>query len=342
MESVWWVFKQLWDKGLVYQGEKVVPVSTALGTPLSNFEATQNYVDVQDPAVTVLFKLKERDAYVAAWTTTPWTLPSNLAVCVGPDIDYVLAHDAERGIDLYLAEARLSEYGDLEVKETLKGRDLLGLAYEPLFPYFADQVDKGAFVVVMDDYVTTDSGTGIVHQAPAFGEDDYRVLKAAGITAFANPVTLEGRFTDEVSDFAGQYVKDADKEIIQHLKSTGALYVQDVIQHAYPYCYRSDTAAHLPRDPVVVRARHRHPRPPARQQQPDPLGARSHPAGTLRQVARRLHRLGRLAQPRLGVRRCRSGSTTRQATPSASAPSPSWRSAPASPSTTCTASTLTR
>ncbi|MEM9405314.1 MAG: isoleucine--tRNA ligase, partial [Acidobacteriota bacterium] len=217
------------------------------GTPLSNFEATQNYVDVQDPAVTVLFKLADRDAYLAAWTTTPWTLPSNLAVCVGPDIDYVLARDAERGVDLYMAEARLSEYGELEVKGTLKGRDLLGLAYEPLFPYFADQVDKGAFVVVMDDYVTTDSGTGLVHQAPAFGEDDYRVLKAAGITAFANPVTLEGRFTDEVSDFAGQYVKDADKEIIQHLKGTGALYVQDVIQHAYPYCYRSDT-------PLIYRA----------------------------------------------------------------------------------------
>ncbi len=247
MESTWWVFKQLWDKGLIYQGEKVMPISTALETPLSNFEATQAYEDVQDPAITVLFKLRDRDAHLSAWTTTPWTLPSNLAVCVGPDIDYVLAHDAERGVDLYLAEARLESYGDLEVKERLKGRDLLGLRYEPIFPYFEGEEERGAFVVVMDDYVTTDSGTGLVHQAPAFGEDDYRVLKAAGIEAFANPVTLRGTFTDEVTDFAGQYVKDADKGIIQHLKETGALYVQDVIQHSYPFCYRSDT-------PLIYRA----------------------------------------------------------------------------------------
>ena len=139
MESLWWVFKQLWDQGLIYQGEKVMPVSTELGTPLSNFEATQNYQDVQDPAITVLFELKGEDAYLAAWTTTPWTLPSNLAVCVGPDIDYVLVHDESRDIDLYLAEARLAEYGEHEVKKRVKGRDLVGLTYEPLFPYFSQE-----------------------------------------------------------------------------------------------------------------------------------------------------------------------------------------------------------
>jgi isoleucyl-tRNA synthetase len=249
MESVWWVFKQLWDKDLVYQGVKVVPISTALGTVLSNFEATSNYQDVQDPAITVLFRLADEDAYLTAWTTTPWTLPSNLAICVGPDIDYVRAWDPERGIVLYLAKARLDAYAEhrLEVLGELKGRELLGRRYEPLFPYFADQVDKGAFVVVMDDYVTTDAGTGMVHQAPAFGEDDYRVLQQAGITAFAVPVTLNGIFTADVTDFAGQYVKDADKDIIRALKDRGLLYVQDVIQHSYPYCWRSDT-------PLIYRA----------------------------------------------------------------------------------------
>ena len=195
MESVWWVVKQLWDKGLIYQGVKVMPISTELGTVLSNFEATSNYQDVQDPAITVLLKLRDEDAYLAVWTTTPWTLPSNLAVCVGPDIAYAKVRDRARDVVLYLAEARLDEYRkthDLEVIETCLGRDLVGRTYEPLFPYFADQRAQGAFVVLMDDYVTTESGTGLVHQAPAFGEDDYRVVKAAGIEAFACPVTLNG------------------------------------------------------------------------------------------------------------------------------------------------------
>ncbi|MEQ9005315.1 MAG: isoleucine--tRNA ligase [Pseudomonadales bacterium] len=247
MESVWWVVKQLWDKGLVYQGVRIMPLSTALGTPLSNFEANMNYMDVQDPSVTVLFALEDENAYLAAWTTTPWTLPSNLAVCVGPDIDYVRVNDPETGKRIYLAEERLPAYGDLPVEARLKGRELLGRRYRPLFPYFADQAEFGAFQVVMDDYVSTDSGTGLVHQAPAFGEDDYRVLKAAGIEAFACPVTMHGIFTDEVGEFAGQYVKDADKHIARHLKEQGLLWRQDVIQHSYPFCYRSDT-------PLIYRA----------------------------------------------------------------------------------------
>lgn len=247
MESVWWVFKQLWDKGLIYQGVKVVPLSTALGTPLANFEATSNYQDVQDPAVTVLLKLKDEDASLAVWTTTPWTLPSNLAVCVGADIDYQLVQDGERKI--YMAAARVEHYlGDeAQVVRTLKGSELVGRHYEPLFSYFTDQAELGAFVVVSDDYVTTDSGTGLVHQAPAFGEDDNRVLKANGIEALVCPVTLSGEFTDEVPDFAGQHVKEADKGIIAKLKSEGSLYRQEVIQHSYPYCYRSNT-------PLIYRA----------------------------------------------------------------------------------------
>ena len=243
MESVWWVVRQLWDKGLIYRGDKVVPFSTALGTVLSNFEATSNYQDVQDPAVTVLFKLEDDDRHIAAWTTTPWTLPSNLALCAGADIDYVTVRDAD-GREIIVAAARVEEiakHRDVEVISQLRGSDLVGLRYEPLFDYFTDLAEEGAFVVLADDYVSTDSGTGIVHQAPAFGEDDFRILKAAGITATVCPIDMSGAFTAEVRDFAGMHVKDADKHIIAHLKSTGALYVQDVIVHSYPFCPRSDT-----------------------------------------------------------------------------------------------------
>ncbi len=247
MESLWWVFKQLWDRELIYQGVKVMPVSTALGTPLSNFEATSNYMDVQDPAITVLFKLTDEDAYLGAWTTTPWTLPSNLAICVGDDIEYARVRDPETGDEIYIAAERLDVYGNYEVLDRCMGKDLVGRSYEPLFPYFADQVEEGAFVVVSDGYVTTESGTGLVHQAPAFGEDDYRILREAGIDAFVCPVTLDGEFTDEVPDFAGMHVKDADKDIIRYLKDQGSLYRQEVIQHSYPFCYRSDT-------PLIYRA----------------------------------------------------------------------------------------
>ena len=250
MESVWWVVKQLWDKGLIYRGQKVMPVSTALQTVLANFEATSNYKDVQDPAITVLFRLADEDAFVAAWTTTPWTLPSNLALCVGADIDYVRVADKESGRRIYLAEARLEEYGNthqLTVETRLKGFHLLGKKYVPLFEYFKSEAERGAFVVVADDYVTTDEGTGVVHQAPAFGEDDYRVFQANGIEAFACPVTMGGRFTDDVKDFAGMSVKDADKDIIQFLKESEAIWDQETIQHSYPHCYRSDT-------PLIYRA----------------------------------------------------------------------------------------
>ena len=244
MESVWWVMKQLWEKDLIYRGVKVVPFSTALGTVLSNFEAGSNYQDVQDPAVTVLFKIKDEDAYLSAWTTTPWTLPSNLALCVNEKITYVKVRDEELGKDIYLAQERLeaiAKHKTLEVLSEHSGSELVGLKYEPLLPYFADMQDEGAFVVVADGYVTTEAGTGIVHQAPAFGEDDFRVMKAHGITALVCPVDLEGKFTEEVSDFAGVYVKDADKDIIRKLKEEGKLYIQEVYQHSYPFCPRSDT-----------------------------------------------------------------------------------------------------
>ena len=244
MESVWWVVKQLWEKDLIYRGEKVVPFSTALGTILSNFEAGSNYQDVQDPAVTILFKLENVNKYIAAWTTTPWTLPSNLALCVGKDIDYVEARDQESGRIVILAKERLDAIGktkQLEVIAEFKGSELVGTRYEPLFPYFSEHEKDGAFVVLEDNYVTTDTGTGIVHQAPAFGEDDFRVLRAAGIQVAPCPVDMEGQFTNEVTDFKGMHVKEADKHIIRHLKDKGNLYIQEVIDHSYPFCPRSNT-----------------------------------------------------------------------------------------------------
>lgn len=244
MESVWWVMKQLWKKELVYQGVKVVPFSTALGTVLSNFEASSNYQDVQDPTVTVLFKLQDEDAYIAAWTTTPWTLPSNLGLCVNADIDYVRVYDSDRDLRFYVARERLDTVGknrNLATEANIKGIELVGRRYEPLFPYFAALAQEGAFQVLADDYVSTDSGTGIVHMAPAFGEDDFRVMNTNGVTALVCPIDLNGRFTDEVSDFSGQHVKAADKDIIRWLKDSGALYLQSVIVHSYPFCPRSDT-----------------------------------------------------------------------------------------------------
>ncbi|MBT4791444.1 MAG: class I tRNA ligase family protein, partial [Halobacteriovoraceae bacterium] len=191
MESVWWVFKQAWDKGLIYEGNKIVPYSVALETGLSNFEATSNYQDVQDPAVTVLFKAQDEDAYFSAWTTTPWTLPSNLALIVNKNIDYVLVHEKSKNINLYMAKERVESYKkghDFEIIKEVKGTDLIGRKYVPLFSYFKDQENQGAFQIISDDYVTTSDGTGIVHAAPAFGEDDNRVLKHHKISAFAQPL----------------------------------------------------------------------------------------------------------------------------------------------------------
>jgi len=244
MESVWWVFNQLWEKGLIYRGEKIVPFSTALGTVLSNFEAGSNYQDTQDPSITVLFKLKDENTYIAAWTTTPWTLPSNLALCVGDHIEYTKIFDEESEKHIIVATKRLETLPaskSYRVVSSFSGGDLVGKQYDSLFPYFDSKRDQGAFQIVSDDYVSIESGTGIVHQAPAFGEDDFRILNAAGISAMVCPIDMEGRFTEEVPDFSGLHVKDADKQIIRHLKQSGRLYVQDVIVHSYPFCPRSDT-----------------------------------------------------------------------------------------------------
>ncbi|MCX7044309.1 MAG: isoleucine--tRNA ligase [Candidatus Sumerlaeota bacterium] len=245
METIWWIFRQMHEKGLIYQGLKVVPYSAAIGTPLSNFEANQNYKEVQDPAITVSFPLSgDSTTAFLAWTTTPWTLISNLALTVGPDIDYVKVLDKPTGRHFILAEARLAAYykkkEDCEILERFKGRDLEGWWYEPLFPYFATRREKGAFKVILGDFVTTEDGTGIVHTAPAFGEDDYFACQKAGIELVC-PVDDEGKFTAEVPEYAGQFVKDADKAIIHRIKEMKRLIHQSTIQHSYPFCWRSDT-----------------------------------------------------------------------------------------------------
>lgn len=252
MESVWWAFKQLYDKNQVYRGYRVMPYSTGLTTPLSNFEAQQNYKDVVDPAVTIGFKVRgEENTYLVAWTTTPWTLPSNMALCVNPDFEYVKIHDETKDAHYILLESLIKSLykkpkdAKYTVVEKIKGSDLVGIQYEPLFPYFYEQFKDTAFRVISDGYVTADSGTGIVHNAPAFGEEDYNVCLNHGIISedsiFPNPVNDSGKFTDDVTDFAGVYVKDADKLIIKHLTNTGNLLLASQIRHSYPFCWRSDT-----------------------------------------------------------------------------------------------------
>ncbi|KIY92575.1 isoleucyl-tRNA synthetase [Monoraphidium neglectum] len=312
-----------------------MPFSTACSTPLANFEAGLNYKDVADPAVMVSFPLKDDadGAALVAWTTTPWTLPSNLALCVHPDFTYVKVRNPATGAVFIVAESRLEALpgavpkgkkgaaaannnsngggggggggkkkgkgssgnvaaaaaapadggaapaageaaaggekpaaaeaaggdkkgagaggGGFEVIAKLQGSELVGLRYEPLFPYFADLAASGAFKVVSDGYVTDDSGTGVVHQAPAFGEDDYRVCLAHGVIEKGEglpcPVDLSGRFTEEVPDFAGKHVKEADKAIIAAIKERGRLVDVGSLVHSYPFCWRSDT-------PLIYRA----------------------------------------------------------------------------------------
>ncbi|MCM2349071.1 MAG: isoleucine--tRNA ligase [Bacteriovoracaceae bacterium] len=251
MESTWWVFKSIWDKGLIYQGNKIVPYSPALQTALSNFEAGQNYQDIQDPAVTVLFRTtQDANTYFAAWTTTPWTLPSNLSLCVHPEIEYVKVKDLEKNIFIIMAKARLEAYKKnfkYEEVETYTGAQLKGMAYEPLFPYYSDLSSKGYFVILNDEYVTTGDGTGIVHQAPGFGEDDNRVMKAAGLLEVVVPLDASAKFVLPVKDFEGKFIKDADKDIIKNLKDRGQLFHQSTLVHSYPMCYRTDT-------PLIYRA----------------------------------------------------------------------------------------
>ncbi len=259
METIWWVFKQLWEKGLIYEGYYILPYSPGLATPLSNFEVNLGgYQEVTDPAITVRFDVEPgstvgkttlpENTAVLAWTTTPWTLPSNLGVAVGPDITYALVRDGES--HFILAEERVAAYyrspEEYEIIATFLGKEMVGLRYAPLFPYFADLKDSGAFQAHQADYVTTEDGTGIVHIAPGFGEEDYEVLKDSGLPIVV-PIDPDCRFTNEVPDFEGLFVKDADKPIIRMLKEEGKLVRRENYLHPYPHCYRT-------KKPLIYRA----------------------------------------------------------------------------------------
>ncbi|KAB0804322.1 hypothetical protein PPYR_01292 [Photinus pyralis] len=250
METVWWVFKQLYLKGLVYHGTKIMPYSTVCATPLSNFESGQNYKTVTDPAVTVSLPIvgDTENAAFLIWTTTPWTLPSNLAICVNPHLLYARVREISTGEVYVLLKARLKtvfKLEDYEVLEIFYGKELRGVAYEPVFSYYERLKSKGAFRVLTDDYVTEEFGTGIVHQAPYFGEDDYRICLQAGIISVEDepicPIDVKGRFTMPITEFKGKYFKDADPSIIELLKEKKRLVRLSHIQHSYPFCWRSDT-----------------------------------------------------------------------------------------------------
>ncbi len=247
MESVMWAFKSLWDKGLVYEGYRVVPYSWAAQTPLSNFETRldDSYRTRQDPALTVAFRLQATtDAPAAdllAWTTTPWTLPSNMGLAVAADADYAVMEKSGRRV--ILAEAARERYAHeldgFAQTGTLKGADLVGRTYEPLMPYFADKAEEGAFRIVGGDFIELDDGTGVVHMAPAFGEDDLNVSVKEGLP-IVDPVDLEGRFTEAMPPYAGMNVFDANKDIIRDLKTAGAVFRHETYDHNYPHCWRTD------------------------------------------------------------------------------------------------------
>jgi len=244
MESVWWVFGELWKKGLIYKDFRVMPYSWRLSTPLSNFEANSDYRDVQDPALTVKLELAdEPNTYLLIWTTTPWTLPANVAVAVGDELDYVKAKRPHDDATYILAAARVEAIlgKEAQILSEFKGSDLVGKRYKPLFNYLQEHASQ-IFVVLASKHVTTTDGAGLVHMAPGYGEEDFQAVKAAGLPLLGHDfVDEEGRFSAQVTDFAGQNIKEADHKIIKHLKEAGAVLRHDTIQHSYPFCWRSGT-----------------------------------------------------------------------------------------------------
>ena len=239
IESVWWALKQMWDKGLLYEGHKVMPYCPRCGTALSSHEVAQGYKDVKDLTCVAKFKVVgEENKYILAWTTTPWTLPSNLALCINKAYNYIEAKVGDEILILAkdLADKVLGE--DYEVVKEFPGTELLGTKYEQLMPF--GKVEGKAFEVIHGDYVTLSDGTGIVHIAPAYGEDDSLVAKANGIT-FINLVDREGRFVEEVTPWAGKFVKKCDESICKWLEENNKLFKSEKHLHSYPHCWRCDT-----------------------------------------------------------------------------------------------------
>jgi len=247
IESVWYLLKTIWDKGLIYRGYKVVPYDPRIGATLSSHELALGYQDVEDPSIYVRFPVKgEKDTYFLVWTTTPWTLPANMLLAVHPDIDYVRIRSG--GQTLILAEALLADVmrdADYEIRERLKGSDLVGMRYERLFDYL--DVDGDAFRVVAADFVSTESGTGIVHTAPAYGVDDLALGQAHGLPV-VHGVGLDGMFLPEVEPVAGLFFKDADKPLIRILKERGLMFRSERYRHSYPFGWRTG-------DPIIYYAK---------------------------------------------------------------------------------------
>jgi isoleucyl-tRNA synthetase len=246
MESIWWVFKQIWDKGLVYSGYKSMHICPRCETPLSNFEVTQGYKDVTDFSVTVKFKLKDEDTYILAWTTTPWTLPGNTALALGPDVEYVkigVKNEETGEVEAYIVAKDLVgkyfEEGTYAEIEKVDPKDLEGKEYEPLFDFYKGKVKK-AWIVCLADFVSTEDGTGVVHIAPAFGEDDYNLSLEHGIDGIHH-VGMDGNFKDEVKPWAGKFVKNMDQNIADDLAERGLLLKKENYKHSYPHCWRCDT-----------------------------------------------------------------------------------------------------
>ena len=248
IQSVWWILRQFWDQGLLYQGHKVVPYCARCGTPLSSHEVNLGYKDdTPDPSVFVRFAVRDAEnTYFLVWTTTPWTLPGNVALAVGEDVDYIKVKGPDEAGEteyLILAEA-LREYAlgeradEYEVVERVKGRDLAGMHYEPLYTFLP--VEQDYAYVITADFVSTEEGTGIVHIAPAFGADDLEVGKKYNLPVLMT-VNPQGAFIEEVTPWAGMWVKDADPKITEDLASRGLLFRSGVYYHTYPFCWRCDT-----------------------------------------------------------------------------------------------------
>ncbi|MBM3309617.1 MAG: isoleucine--tRNA ligase, partial [Candidatus Altiarchaeales archaeon] len=239
IESVWWSLKQIWDKKLLYEGHKVVPYCPRCGTPLSSHEVALGYTTVKEQTVVVKFQAKDKDYSFLAWTTTPWTLLSNLALAVNPEITYVkIKYKGEKYV---LAKERLGNLKDnCEILEEMKGSKLAGIEYHPLFNHFLGKLDKPAWRIILGDFVSTEEGTGIVHIAPAFGEDDYNVGKENNLP-MANPIDEDGKFTQQIPELAGLFAKDADPKIISILDEMNSLFTQYPYEHEYPYCWRCNT-----------------------------------------------------------------------------------------------------
>lgn len=241
IESVWWALRQIWDKGLLYKGHKIMPYCPRCGTSLSSHEVAQGYKDVKENSLIVKFKIpNQENAYILAWTTTPWTLPSNVALCVNPGETYVKVQTEDSSTYILAKALVKSVFGDTEVQEieTYRGTDLCGMEYEPLYTFI--KPDGKAYYIIADNYVTMDDGTGIVHIAPAFGEDDSRVCKENGLP-FICHVNTQGKFVPETGEWSGLFVKDTDKLVIRDLKERNQCFAVIPFEHSYPFCWRCDT-----------------------------------------------------------------------------------------------------